>query len=496
MNHHVKIATTAVVGAALPVNLLIDFGYSLFSIEVLIVALCLGIAGGVIGALTANSFIYSYFLALLIYFFVEIYYFSWTTLQITLSMLTLLSVTLLLRLTDTKLLPYLIVFAVFFSLSALFKSQPAVLTTSGLHRGNSDSPDQSLLHIILDEMASPYDSEFPPSPGHPAATLLDDLASSDFRVEAQAYSVSVQSVQSLSALVALDSNRLEFEAFHPGAVIANRVADNVYLRALVDSKFDVSVLQSSYLDYCTGLQGIVCQTYSRTGHVSAFSSSDLSERLKFVFMLLNEALTSNTRTGILLYSMLVSLIDTSDPLLDFYVPLIAHNLMQEKVLNQAAAIEPGEAHFIHLLLPHFPFVYGPDCQRLPISEWGYPVRHSLNTPVSESYARYWDQVACVKSLLADVIRVTADKEYLTTIVHGDHGARILWLTGEESRDDNLKTFLAVRSAQNVPGVVTEPVSLQDSVAGLLEPLIRSVESPISETMPIRAGASMPVPGNP
>ena len=71
-----------------------------------------------------------------------------------------------------------------------------------------------------------------------------------------------------------------------------------------------------------------------------------------------------------------------------------------------------------------------------------------------------------------ILRVTADKDFLTTIVHGDHGARILWLTENEERDDNLKSFVGIRSADTDPGVLTEPVNLQETVIKVLEPFVR------------------------
>ncbi|MCB1670381.1 MAG: hypothetical protein R3F41_10870 [Gammaproteobacteria bacterium] len=463
--------TAALCSAVLPVNLLADLGYPVLSMETLIIVTGLGITGALIGAMLASSFLYAYFLSLVVYFYLEIYFLSWTATQIVISFVILLALTLLLRLTDTKLLPYILAFAVAFSLSAVLKPDIPVIVGSGPDPQLPTSQDQSILHIVMDEMASPYQSEYPPAAGHPAEGLLDYLVEQGFHVDANAYSVAAETVRSLSAIVALNPENTGYQAFHPGAVIANSVAENLYAKSLLEAGYEVFILQSSYLDYCQELESVHCLTYSRTGHINEISSAGLGERIKLAYLLVHEAMTSSTRSGVLLYALGVSLTGSSNPVLDFSVPLISHDLMQGEVLEQVSSIKPGEAYFVHLLLPHFPYVFGPDCEHLPIAKWGYPVRHAPAVSPIESYKSYWDQVACAEKLLSRIINATAGIEYLTTIIHGDHGARIMWQTENDSRDDDLKTLIAVRSSHVDPGLSSKPVILQNSVISYLKQLI-------------------------
>lgn len=470
-NQILKIATASAVAAALPINLMVDFGYTLLSLEVIGLALSFSLVGAVMGVLTANSFLYAYVLALLGYFFVEVYYFTWLPAHHVISFLIFLFLILLLRLTGTRLLLYFLVFAVVFSLAGFFQPKQPVLQISGNTANRSGNLDNSILHIVLDELATPYASEYPPPPNHPVTTLFEDLTDHGLQVYAQAYTVNVQTRHSLSSIFALDPERIEYEAFRPGSVMANRVADNKYMERLIERGYNVSVLQSSYLDYCSDYQDIFCQTYSRIGHASAFSSAPLSERMKYAFFSVHEAMRSNTRSGVFLYYVMTRLRKGNSPVLDLSVPLISYELMQGLVVKQVQAIEPGEAHFIHLLLPHFPYAFDPGCQTKPIHEWGYPDRHTPERDTARSYASYWDQVACVKSTLLEILRVTAGKDFLTTIVHGDHGARIQWLTDGANREDNLKTLLAIRSPSFEPVVKMDPVILQEAVIGSLQDLL-------------------------
>ncbi len=477
-----KITTTGIVASSLPVNLLLDFGYSFFSLEVLGTAACLAIAGAAIGAMTARSFAYAYFLAVLIYLFTEIYFFNWGLVQALISITGLFLLIFTLRKTGIKLLPYILVFAAFFSISAMFKPQPSMLLTTNSGQFSVTNQTQSLLHIVLDELASPYASAFPPAPGHPAETMLEELFMQGFQVKAQAFSIDTLTVRSLSALVALDPLHTEFNTFRPGSIIANAVTNNNYMKTLSGLGYNAKIIQSNYLDYCSELKNVLCQTYSRVGHVDSLSSAPISERLKIAFLTINESMKSNTRAGVMPYAIIMSMIEGRRPVLDAYVPLISHELMQGMVLKQVESIRPGEVYYIHLLLPHFPYVYDANCEQRRINDWGYPDRHSAEQNTARSYAKYWDQVACVKNVLSKILSATAEKDFLTTIVHGDHGARVLWLTDNETFDDNRKTFVAARSSVLEPGIHLEPVELQTSVINILESFInrsRTLADPIS-----------------
>jgi arylsulfatase A-like enzyme len=106
----------------------------------------------------------------------------------------------------------------------------------------------------------------------------------------------------------------------------------------------------------------------------------------------------------------------------------------EHLRRQLATAAPGNAHFAHVLLPHYPYLYRSDCKLREPDGWLSRTSESApagmsNTPETrvERYDAYLDQVECVINQLAsifDTMREAGTYRDALIIVHGDHGSRI------------------------------------------------------------------------
>ena len=173
----------------------------------------------------------------------------------------------------------------------------------------------------------------------------------------------------------------------------------------------------------------------------------------------------------------------------------------------------GRYYFVHLMLPHFPYVYDRTCRLKPSREWLN--RKAIPGPDTHAtralrYHLHVDQALCLQSMLLpliDGILKNPDMADAAIILHGDHGARIsstsdeVWRsvggTEEEYEHDWRGSMLAIR----VPGIagvrvkkVTDAVDIYrqmvegDFSAATLKPLI----DPAEPKIPAEALLSAPV----
>jgi len=133
-----------------------------------------------------------------------------------------------------------------------------------------------------------------------------------------------------------------------------------------------------------------------------------------------------------------------------------------------ATLKGGEARFVHLLLPHDPYVLDAACKLLPESEWGDEHGPLAFGPRDAAYAR---QARCVTevqiSALLRALDATEAGRNAIVIIQGDHGSRTL--DGEPSVMGGApdprtaavaySTFFAIR----VPG---EPAATVDGMHAL------------------------------
>jgi len=89
------------------------------------------------------------------------------------------------------------------------------------------------------------------------------------------------------------------------------------------------------------------------------------------------------------------------------------------------------------------------------------------------YRSYWDQAECLHKLIANVLEVTNDNsDFLTVIIHGDHGARITDGSDNATTDDLRMTYLAVRRPNSESTLVESRMALQPLVIEELKGFFR------------------------
>ena len=147
-----------------------------------------------------------------------------------------------------------------------------------------------------------------------------------------------------------------------------------------------------------------------------------------------------------------------------------------------ATPQSGEAYFIHLLLPHFPYVLNRDCETNPPNQWRWPLwapeSAMAGTDLNAIYAAYGEQVRCthLRTLrFVDAIMKSQAGTRTIFIIHGDHGARIHskigYLDKSEADEailiDGLDTFFVIKAPGLKAEVDERQALLQTRFHGLL-----------------------------
>jgi hypothetical protein len=473
---------------AIVVPLLLDFGYGLFDVEVwfcVSAACCLAVLLGWIDRRSARSA--AVILAVLSYAVVDLYFvqsevLSWSVLA------GFLFVSLAPVYTTFRIIS--VVFCLMFIATSMFSMQGSLFRTSegserSTHQSSASQAETKLppiVHIVLDEFASLSRMPDVLPLRTLAKTIEADYLKRGFAIFPATRSTSGSSAISLSELVGPPGQRYrdekELESKNKETIF--QVPVNNYFDKLKQQGYRISVIQSSHLDFC-GKQASYCRTYERAEFIdSAFRySKPLSERLRAVSGALNArafAVTGNR--GVVLYRYVILGLDyIGVPGLTQWVggddKIWSTARLTLRVFDYLGAHfvapKPGEAYFVHLLLPHFPYVLDRNCNLNPSDEWRWPLwaqapaRAHARSTLDDIYSAYGEQLLCTHGRVTGLIDAMMKSQMgskIVFIVHGDHGARIhskidhLDNTNvdEAILTDGLDTFFAVKA----PGL--SPVS--------------------------------------
>lgn len=145
--------------------------------------------------------------------------------------------------------------------------------------------------------------------------------------------------------------------------------------------------------------------------------------------------------------------------------------------------------FIHVLLPHVPYIYDGDCAVRPRREWAS--RFPMHTPEwrMERYASHLKQAECASGRVLRELEVFArrrDWAETAVVIHGDHGSRIAledraaWPDIDNAKGrlamDIYATFLAVRLPGARKGALVDaPVRVDDVFAHLVKSNFRTLD---------------------
>lgn len=267
---------------------------------------------------------------------------------------------------------------------------------------------------------------------------------------------------------------------------------NAYLERMTGAGYRIRVLQTSFLNFCppTLSEKIECRTYQHNAAgVLRFLDLDPIERLMLLAGLIDWSLRYGHDT--ILYR---ELLDTrlGAVIGDWRAtgarrrlqPLVAQRALS-RVASDLKEAGPGDLYVAHLLVPHHPYVFGENCEILPVEQW---VDLHVPSPItSEStrmsrYARYKAQVACTDRIVTNLLDGLAANDRLRNaiiVLHGDHGSRIgptlfsrIGPHYEQSDHDGdfYSVFFAVRAPGQEPGVKISDMRLSAAFWSVIGPI--------------------------
>jgi hypothetical protein len=123
-------------------------------------------------------------------------------------------------------------------------------------------------------------------------------------------------------------------------------------------------------------------------------------------------------------------------------PIAFQDLWPAQVIADYSAATQNSLFFVHLLTPHYPYVYRPDGSLTDPHEWNSHVQQEFTdreaAVYADRYRRYCDQsqyLATQLETLLNKLRNTGLYEATTVVIHGDHGSRLRLLPSalEEQR---------------------------------------------------------------
>ena len=313
--------------------------------------------------------------------------------------------------------------------------------TSVAAAGASASGQPVLVHLVLDEHIG---IEGIPPEIERAREVKEKLiafyVSNGFRLFGRAYSEYFSSRNSLSHVMNFSpgSYNAELVSRTIGGPYRWRMSRNEYLRRVRERGFRMQVSQTTYMSFCEDGQVTVdeCEVGNYTT-LESFSRAPLS-----VFQKIRVILSLYAERSFF-YGELKKV---NRQLHDFAqdhgisVPLIAWERdgrgtffgmeQLEHLGRQLATATPGNAHFAHVLLPHYPYVYRSNCKLREPDSWLRRTSESAptgmsNTPETRSrrYEAYLEQVECVTSRLGGIFDVMREagtyRDALTRITQMD-----------------------------------------------------------------------------
>ena len=166
-------------------------------------------------------------------------------------------------------------------------------------------------------------------------------------------------------------------------------------------------------------------------------------------------------------------------------------------------LQRGQYLLVHLLLPHYPYIFDQTCALRPVAEWrnrAVPLGEVDTTATrTERYRLYADQIACTRRKLDLLLASVAQNPALadaTILIHGDHGSRIAiekWQSAGAGYDEGayLRDLHLTHFAVRLPGRsgrrIEPPLAIHDVFAALVDARFADIDlSEVSAGRPLAA----------
>ncbi|KTD72236.1 sulfatase-like hydrolase/transferase [Legionella tucsonensis] len=334
----------------------------------------------------------------------------------------------------------LIMFSVFW-IGAFFTAQSPLLSVTKFQTApqKSNSKLPPYIEVVLDEQIGIQAGSILEKDTHYfSKDLINDYVRKGFAVYGYAYSRDFQTLSSFASflnfkpLAELDNYIMTKEG-------KNAITRNKLFETLSKQGYEINVLQSTFVNLCEQTERInlkKCSTYNYSAPIP-YPIVNIKEKSLDII--------SNIFSVVPLFekfsNKLFSLIFHDSKKRTIIEASTATYRTFPEVLKLANEVEKGNAYFIHLLMPHYPYVFGAHCEYL--GDRG------------KSVTTYLEQVKCTHKMMAEFLQTLAKNpaaQDSTIVIHGDHGLRMPKPSAKKRyyfTADNLiktyNTFFAVKS---------------------------------------------------
>lgn len=343
----------------------------------------------------------------------------------------------------------LIIFTVFW-VGAFFTHQPPLLLVQNFpaYQTKDSAKLPPYIEIVLDEQIGIHGGLLLEKDTHYfSKDLIDEYVNKGFVVYGQAYSRDFQTLSSFASFLNFKpvENLDEYLQQDKGV---NSITQNKLFEELSEKGYEISVLQSSYVDVCEFKNQINlkrCSTYNYAAPIPYPMANIKEKSIDIIDNIFSVVPYFNK----LSHTLITLLFQDSKRQTIVEASTATYRAFPE-MLQLAKDVSPGNAYFIHLLIPHYPYVFSADCEYL--GDRG------------KTIAAYVEQVKCAHRMMDKFLHVLSNNPAAansTIVIHGDHGFRIPKPSSKKSYSfttENISktynTFFVVKSPIIRPGYNT------------------------------------------
>ncbi len=360
------------------------------------------------------------------------------------------------------------------------------------------SPNEStgvFIHLVLDEFMAP--GAIPDDVGEAAALrtrLYRFFEDFGFVVWDRAYSRHFMSGYSIPDMlnyqVSFTNIDVDADNYVGNAVPLENAEP--YFESLASQGYRINVVQTAHLDFCTSEFVASCRSLESFNPFSKHIGEMGSVKFFMLLRILHKAFLSVPNSYFVNYiANYVVKIEISHDQIPLWLDGYAFPRWFDDIMATIIDADDAEAYFVHLLVPHAPYVLNASCEyagdvELPYNlgaPYDYEDRSRSTATRAMQYRRYFGQSLCVVDKLEQLMSGLGDAGKLdqaTVVINGDHGSRIsesLYVDhlNEDDLADKYASLFAAKSPGVAPRIDHRFASIQDLFAefmgfGVPEPM--------------------------